>query len=153
MQMFFRYHTGKCQAIGLRPSRSSFKSSLGTQTEKVELPSLENLQPSNAQWHDHSGTTYLKKSSTSVSTRVRQRKQARNKEQVKCCRENQPCTNEYSFMFFFSLFLCRSVFVYSTVRKADRQQLIWSFPSTADTQPCDGPPSRHYHCLCGYRCD
>ena len=30
---------GKCQAIGVRPSRPSLKSSLETQTEKVELPS------------------------------------------------------------------------------------------------------------------
>ena len=43
------YHTEKCQAIGVRPSRSSFKSSLETQTEKVELPSTQNLQPANAQ--------------------------------------------------------------------------------------------------------
>ena len=37
MQQFFRYHTGKCQAIGVWPSRLSPKSSLETQTEKVEL--------------------------------------------------------------------------------------------------------------------
>ena len=48
IQQFVCYHTGKCQAIGLRPSRSSFKSSLETQTEKVELPSQQNIQPSNA---------------------------------------------------------------------------------------------------------
>ena len=34
MRQFIRYHTGKCQAIGLRPSHSSFNSSLETQTEK-----------------------------------------------------------------------------------------------------------------------
>ena len=62
-QQFFRYHTGKCQAIGLRPSRPSLKSSLETQTEKVELPSQRNPQPSNAQCYDHSGTA----SSTSPS--------------------------------------------------------------------------------------
>ena len=45
------------QAIGLRRSRSSFKSSLETQTEKVEPPSQQNIQPSNAQWYDHSGTS------------------------------------------------------------------------------------------------
>ena len=39
MQYFFRYHTGKCQAIGVRPSRPSLKSSLETQTENVKLPS------------------------------------------------------------------------------------------------------------------
>ena len=55
IQQFVCYHTGKCQAIGLRPSRSSFKSSLETQREKVELPSQQNLQPSNAQCYDRSG--------------------------------------------------------------------------------------------------
>ena len=43
-------------AIGLRRSRPYFKRSLEAQTEKVELPSQHNLQPSNAQWYDHSGT-------------------------------------------------------------------------------------------------
>ena len=43
MQQFVHYHTGKCQAIGVRPSRPSLKSSVETQTEKVELPSLQIL--------------------------------------------------------------------------------------------------------------
>ena len=57
MQWFVRYHTGKCQAIGPRPFRSSFKSSLDRRQKNVELPSQQNLQPSNAQWYDHSGTS------------------------------------------------------------------------------------------------
>ena len=45
------------------------------------------------------------------------------------------------FVSLFPYFWC-SVFV----RKASRQQLIRIFPEyTADTQPCDGPPSRPYH--------
>ena len=47
---------GKCQAIGVMPSRLSLKSSIETLTEKVELPSQKILQPPNAQWYDHSGT-------------------------------------------------------------------------------------------------
>ena len=56
------------------------------------------------------------------------------------------------FRFFVPSFLLfRLVFI----RKASCQQLIGIFPKyTADTQPCDGPPSRLlYHFLCGYRCD
>ena len=50
------YYFFICQGIGLRPSRSSVKSSPETQTGKVELASQLNLQPLNAQWYDHSGT-------------------------------------------------------------------------------------------------
>ena len=65
------------------------------------------------------------------------------------------CTTSVFSFFFVSLFphFCSSVFVY-IIRKASRQQLIRIFPKyTADTQPCDGPPSRLYHFYCGYRCD
>ena len=51
-------------------------------------------------------------------------------------------------MFLFFLILSTTHVVPSSfiVRKADRQQqLIWSFPSTGDTQPCDGPPSKLYN--------
>ena len=34
MQQLFRYHTGKCQAFDVRPSRPSLKSSIETQTKK-----------------------------------------------------------------------------------------------------------------------
>ena len=66
------YHTEKCQAIGVRPSRSSFKSSLETQTEKVELPSTQNLQPANAQRYDHSGTTPSKSPSRATDHKLAQ---------------------------------------------------------------------------------
>ena len=47
------------------------------------------------------------------------------------------------FRFFFSsFFVVPSLFI----RKASRQQqLIRIFPSTADTQPCDGPLSKRYY--------
>ena len=44
LRKFFRCHTGKSQAIGVRPSRPSFKSALETETEKVELPSQKSLR-------------------------------------------------------------------------------------------------------------
>ena len=94
-------------------------------------------QPTAIQQQHHNDNS---SSSTSVSTRGRQRKQARMKEQVKCCRE--PAMYEY-FMFLSSFFVVPSSFI---VRKANRQkQLILIFPSTGDTQPCDGPPSKLYH--------
>ena len=46
------------------------------------------------------------------------------------------------FVFFVSLFL---LFRLLFIRKASRQRLIRIFPKyMADTQPCDGPPSRLY---------
>ena len=73
----------------------------------------------------------------------RQRKQARMKEQVKCCRE--PAMYEY-FMLLFSFFFLLLFRLRFIVRNANRQQqLIWIFPSTGDTQSCDGPPSKSYH--------
>ena len=57
MRQFLRYHTGKCQAIRVRPSRPFLRSSPEPQTEKkVELPSQQFLRPSNTQWYNHSGT-------------------------------------------------------------------------------------------------
>ena len=55
-------------------------------------------------------------SSTSVSTRVRQRKQARIREQVNCCRELLIAVYEVRVLFYVSFFphFCCSVFVYST---------------------------------------
>ena len=50
-------------------------------------------------------------------------------------------------VFSFFSFLCFLIFVVrsSFIRKASRQQLIRVFPKyTADTQRCDGPPSRLY---------
>ena len=45
------------------------------------------------------------------------------------------------FFFFSSFFVVPSLFI----PNANRQQLIRIFPSAADTQPCDGPPSRLYN--------
>ena len=56
-----------------------------------------------------------------------------------------------SSVFSFFSFLCFLIFVvpslfYYTLRKARCQQLLMIFPKhTADTQPCDGPPSGLYH--------
>ena len=51
----------------------------------------------------------------------------------------------FRFLIFFVslslIFVVPSLFI----RKASRQQLIRIFPGTADTQPCDGPPSILYH--------
>ena len=49
----------------------------------------------------------------------------------------------YVCYFPHSFFVVPSSFI---IRKANRQQqIIWIFPSTGDTQPCDGPPSKLYH--------
>ena len=60
------------------------------------------------QHHNNNSSRYITKysSSASVPTRVRQRKQARMKEQVKCCRE--PAMYEY--FFYVSLFPHSSLF-------------------------------------------
>ena len=77
-------------------------------------------------------------SSTSVSTRVRQRKQARMKEQVKCCREPAMYENFINVSFTPHSFFVVPSFRLYIVRKANRQQqLIWIFPSAGDAQPCD----------------
>ena len=71
---------------------------------------------------------------------------------VMCCREPAHVREIYVPFFFlvlpllFRLRLYGVVYTkYYVVRKANRQQLIGIFPSTGDTQPCDGPPSRLYN--------
>ena len=51
-------------------------------------------------------------------------------------------------VFSFFSFLCFLIFVVPSlfIREGSRQQLSRIFPKyTADTQPCDGPPSRLYY--------
>ena len=56
MQMFFGYHTGKCQVIGLSAFTST-SSELSKNAKKyVGLPSQQNIRPSDAQRHDHRGS-------------------------------------------------------------------------------------------------
>ena len=76
------------------------------------------------------------KDSRFVSTRERQCKHADNKEQKSSVAESHHVRTSILCFFLSSLLLflfCKR-----------RQQFIWIFPSTADSQPCDEPPSRLY---------
>ena len=110
----------------------------------------EGSSSSNTTTNRNTATTtyYLKQQvhtavrSTSVSTRGRQRKQARMK------RASQVLPSAGHVRVFYVSYFPRSLLVVPssfTIRKANRQQLIWIFPGTADTQPCGGPPARLYH--------
>ena len=62
------------------------------------------------------------------------------KEQVRCCRE--PAM--YDEYFIFIVFLILSLLLRLRLKYVgfNRQQPIWMFSSTGNTQPCHGPPSR-----------
>ena len=84
------------------------------------------------QQYNNNSSRYIKLSRTSVSTSVRQRKQARTKVQVMCCRGPA--------MYFVRVpFFLHSFFIVPSSFKANRQQLIRIFQSTGNTQPCDRP--------------
>ena len=68
-------------------------------------------QPTAIQQHHNDNSS----SSTSVSTRGRQRKQARMKEQVNCCRE--PAMYEYFIFLFSPFFVVPSSFTTYNIRK------------------------------------
>ena len=69
-------------------------------------------QPTAIQQQHHNDNS---SSSTSVSTRGRQRKQARMKEQVNCCRE--PAMYEYFIFLFSPFFVVPSSFTTYNIRK------------------------------------
>ena len=89
------------------------------------------------QHHNNNSIRYMQLSTTSVSTRVRQRKQARMKEQVKCCRES--AMYEYFYVSFFPHSLSFRLRLQFIIRNANRQQhLVWIFQARVTLSPVAG---------------